>query len=437
MKSTSNNTNATSVADMVGWMPESDGRGTFTIITSCFFTIIICTWTVIHPRVHTSHRLAMLHKFLQLVKTIIAPEMVCIESLQEWVQARKMVRRSAQPTQGGLKLVHVFYVGMLALRYRTTHGSRVLWPSQYTWLLNNRLTQWSDHEAWGLSEELIRDKSKADGLVKLAAVMQVTWFVLHCVTRTAHALPIAALEAMTLAYVFVVLVTYLFWWVKPKDITTATFVTLPEMTIKQRQAFESLAMEDTYDTDDAHAKQLSKNIAWYLVARDCKDDDALLLMQPSQDGEITQSTLVDDVASIKQGISRARPLIERYEDPMIITQWDRDLYFTRWWPLICLLGASFGAIHLISWNATFPTAAERWLWRTSALLSVVTSIVCMQFETMSVRWDGPLTLVRVSCPIVYIVSRVVMTAEVFAALRAMPRNTYATYEIWNYWFHFF
>lgn len=30
------------------------------------------------------------------------------------------------------------------------------------------------------------------------------------------------------------------------------------------------------------------------------------------------------------------------------------IYFTKWWPFICVLGASFGAIHLISWNSTFP-----------------------------------------------------------------------------------
>ncbi|KKY25955.1 hypothetical protein UCDDS831_g01804 [Diplodia seriata] len=379
--------------------------------------------------------MTLLHKFLQLVKTIVAPEMVCIESLQEWVQARKMVRRSASATQGNLKLVHAFYVGMLGLRYRVseTH-SRVLWPSQYTWLLNNGLVRWADHAGWGLSEELIRDKSKADGLVKLAAVLQVTWFVAMCATRAAHALPIAALEAMTLAYVFVMLVTYLFWWVKPKDITTAATVELPPMSRAQRDVFESLAMENTYD-DDATAPAPSKNIAWYLVARDCKDDD-VLMMHPSDGSDVSKVCVRAEVASIKPGIKRARPLIEWYDDPMIITQWDRDLYFTRWWPLICILGASFGAIHLVSWNSTFPTPFERWLWRSSALISVVTSIVCMQFETMTLRWNGIFTLIRVSSPVLYIISRIVMTAEVFAALRAMPRSTYDTYEIWNYWFHF-
>lgn len=81
MNKTLGSSNATTPDDLVGWTPESDGRDTLTIITSCFFTILICTWTVIHPRVHTSHRMAMVHKSFQLVKTIIVPEMVCIEAL--------------------------------------------------------------------------------------------------------------------------------------------------------------------------------------------------------------------------------------------------------------------------------------------------------------------------------------------------------------------
>lgn len=80
-----------------------------------------------------------------------------------------------------------------------------------------------------------------------------------------------------------------------------------------------------------------------------------------------------------------------------------------------------------------PPPFERWLWRSSALTSVIMSIIYMQFKIVSLRWDGPLTIVRVSVPILYIISHVVMMAEVFAALRAMPRNTYDTYEIWNYW----
>ncbi|KAK8164189.1 hypothetical protein IWX90DRAFT_415979 [Phyllosticta citrichinensis] len=472
--------NGTSANDLTGWVPESSGRGTMDIITSCFFTILICTWTVIHPRVLTTQRIARLHKLAQLVKTILAPEMICLESLQEWVQARKMVKRSSHATQDGLKIVQAFYVGMLGIRYRTPHGSRALWPSQYTWLLNNDLVKWSDRDAWGLSEDVIQDKSKADGLVKLTAVIQVTWFLLQCITRAAHDLAISPLEAMTLAYVFVVLITYLFWWLKPKDITTVSFVTLPSMDRTQQEIFDALAMENTYDDDDRNPKP-SKNIAWYLVSRDCKDEDWIALNQPPSDADAeaaeerietaaeemeaeskridiateekeaekeqvetpTEKGEAEDVGNTNEEIlpkSRATTvgqMIQRSKTDatVIITQWDKDLYLSRLWPLICILGAAFGGIHLISWNSIFPTLLERWLWRASALISVATSIICMQFEAMSMKWDGPMTIIRVSSPILYVVSRFAMMGEVFAALRAMPKSTYDTFELWNSWFH--
>lgn len=493
---------ATKAAVLVGWTPESPGRGTFSIITSCFFTILICTWTVIHPRIHTSIRIARLHKLCQLVKTIMAPEMVCLESLQEWVQARKMVRRTAAATDNGLKMLHAFYIGMLGIRYRTENGYRVLWPSQYAWLLNNHLVRWADRDAWGLSMEVIRDKSKADGLVKLAALFQVSWFTLQCITRAAHNLPIAPMEAMTLAYVFVVILTYAFWWIKPKDIATASYVDLPPMTSEQWDVFESLAMENTYDNDDPSAKP-SKNIAWYLVGRDCKDDEVLVMGQVvdvtkkrdvevavkavdeeehpqtdtttaidkkrrvpvtwgpgnkhtkrfdnefkvaatwsprryntdnAVDGRTNRSMVHRSTNNNEEG--RHTSTSEAPKESKVITEWDEALYMSRFWPLICILGSAFGAFHLISWNSAFPTIAERWLWRSSALTSVATSILCMHFRTISLEWDGPLSIMRVGSPLFYGISRLVMMAEVFASLRAMAPATYDTYEIWNYWLHF-
>lgn len=185
----------------VGWIPEDTSRGTWTIITSSLFTIIICTWTAIHPRIHVARRLRNTHKFYQLVKAILAPEMVCLESLQELIQARKAVSRCAKATNGEFGLLHGFYLGMMGIRYRTGDqgGYRTLWPGQYAWLLNNGLASWDDHKAWGLSKADIHDKNKADGLVKLTALLQALWFTLQSVVRIAHGLPLAPLETMTLA----------------------------------------------------------------------------------------------------------------------------------------------------------------------------------------------------------------------------------------------
>ncbi|KAF5701149.1 hypothetical protein FMUND_13996 [Fusarium mundagurra] len=327
----------------VGWVPEDSNRGTWSLITSCLFTITICTWTAIHPRIHVSRQLRHQHKFYQLVKAVLAPEMVYLESLQEFLQARKAVRRCAATTNNEFKTVHGFYLCMMGVRYNSGHNGvyRTLWPGQYAWLLNNGLVSWQDHKRWGLAREEIADKNKADGPVNLAALLQVT---------------------MTLAFVFNGLVTYAFWLEKPKDIVTASFVSLPEMTPLQWGKFESLTMENTYGVSDPSKKQDS-SIAWYVVPRDCRDDEI-------------------------------EPTVTEVKADNVITEWDSSLYMTRYWPLLCLLGASFGAIHLISWTSSFPSEAERWLWRVSALVSVITSVVCMRFRKMSLTWNGPLTIIK-------------------------------------------
>jgi hypothetical protein len=100
---------------------------------------------VIHPRVYKRPQLRLLHKVALFLKTIIAPEFIAVEGFQEWSRAQKVVKNRAPLTGGRLKLVHAFYIGMLALKYRTPRGEQVIWPNQYAWLLKQGLIDWKDH----------------------------------------------------------------------------------------------------------------------------------------------------------------------------------------------------------------------------------------------------------------------------------------------------
>ncbi|KAH7264685.1 uncharacterized protein BKA55DRAFT_734061 [Fusarium redolens] len=186
-------------------------------------------------------------------------------------------------------------------------------------------------------------------------------------------------------------------------------------------------MESTYDTSDPNQKQ-GDSIAWYVVPRDCRGDEVGVMEDPERDpGEIVSTT--------EPNSQKLEPTVTEVEADNVITEWVSSLYMTRYWPLLCLLGASFGAIHLVSWTSSFPSEAERWLWRISALVSVITSVICMQFRKMSLTWDGPLTIIKVGSPLLYLVTRVVMAVEAFVGLRAMEPATYDNYALTNYWFH--
>ncbi|PYI17959.1 hypothetical protein BO99DRAFT_433968 [Aspergillus violaceofuscus CBS 115571] len=120
---------------------------------------------------------------------------------------------------------------------------------------------------------------------------------------------------------------------------------------------------------------------------------------------------------------------------IVVAHWDPDLYRSRLWPLTCLFGMSFGALHLVSWNDVFPTTVELWLWRIAAFVSMGSMLVFMHFEKVVLRWEGMVTIVSLSSPAVYLLSRMVMMGEVFAALRAEEPAIYDTYEVSSYWVH--
>jgi hypothetical protein len=462
--------------DLVGWMPEGNDRGTWKVVTTSILTITICTWTVLHPRIHVGRKLQRAHKACQLVKQVFAPELESIEALQEFLQARKMMKCCAAKTNNGLKFAQSYYIGMMGVRYRTgiKGGYRVMWPLQYAYLLNSGLVSWPPDESWGLSEELIEDKSKADGLLKLVALWQVLWFTINCITRSVHGMELAPLESMTLAYVVQVVLTYCLWWKKPKDIATASYVTLPDMDDEQRHVFESLSMEITYDVPDATKNSQSMGIAWYIIPRDCSETAYQIAKggSPPVNGDTSAVIIEGSPTQLEkplngkpQGVSvetkeylpenirltraQALAMMELGERPGIksggsepsdtevVTEWDDTLYMTKWWPFVCLLGCSFGAVHLISWNAIFPTNIELWLWRASSVGSIITALITMQFKKISLRWQGAITIIQIGSPILYVVCRVIMVAETTSSFRALPRSVYQTYVIANYWFHFF
>lgn len=511
--------------NLVGWVLESPGRGTLSLITTCLFTTFLCTWAVLHPRVIREPRRRVLHKFALFLKTIIAPEFIAVEGLQEWSQVHKTIERCKCPKNGGkLELVQAFYIGMLAIRYRTEHGEKVIWPNQYQWLIEQKFIDWETHQFWGISKENIRDKSNADIPVKAFALLQVSWFVAQSIMRAAHHLPLSQLESMTLGYVPLFVLTSFFWWEKPKDVLTPSVVDLPYMTTDQKEAFENISVDSTFD--DEHTKQQDTwwNI-WKLTPRvfekEARDQalqemaqhtisEAIEEVKPKSQNVVTPSRLEEAMPtkkallkkaftenlSIKRKITEVKPsfqralteiphtnefqqskiqitdilheptflekalrrvtasprttrttgltksssqkkdrILPRYPSEIVLAYWDPHVYHSKIWPITCLFGASFGALHLISWNTVFPTLAEAWLWRAAAITSIVSMLIFMQYEKVVLKWGGPLTLLSIVSPVVYLMSRIVMIAGVIAAFRAMDPKIYQTYVVSTYWVH--
>jgi hypothetical protein len=63
-----------------------------------------------------------------------------------------------------------------------------------------------------ISDDFIRDKSKADVLAKGLVILQVTWMVVQCIGRQLSACPITLLEIHTLVHVVCTLIMYSLWF---------------------------------------------------------------------------------------------------------------------------------------------------------------------------------------------------------------------------------
>jgi len=75
-----------------------------------------------------------------------------------------------------------------------------------------------------ISQDYIKDKSKADTLAKTVVICQASWLVLQCIARWSVKLPVTALELNVLAHTTSALFIYLLWWEKPMDIQEPTVV---------------------------------------------------------------------------------------------------------------------------------------------------------------------------------------------------------------------
>jgi len=95
-----------------------------------------------------------------------------------------------------------------------------------------------------ITKREIQDRSKGDGLSKIIAAFQTSWFVLQCIVRGAQGLAITELELVTLALASLNVVTLWFWRDKPLDVRVQVPVKLRPEFEDQTGPTESLPIRD-------------------------------------------------------------------------------------------------------------------------------------------------------------------------------------------------
>lgn len=287
-----------------------------------------------------------------------------------------------------------------------------------------------------LSEADIRNKSRSDALAKTLLMLQLLYFCTSCAARLAQSLPLSLLEVSTLAHALCTVITCVIWWKKPFDV--------PEPTVITGERARELAAYMLF-TSRVH-KDYIAGLIWYL----CDNESSYVRLSPAAAEGVSErvpalhnvypgeSFLIEDyrfeivhkkpdpyqrivfgssclpwynrprgngnaVVLSREDLQRwrlaarglrrwgdtqlrqARVLVSRHGGLQMSVFKHGE---TTWWPTVSLaIATAYGVIHLIAWNAHFPTPVERRLWHYAAVTLIILGIAFFQYSAVSAQQD--------------------------------------------------
>ncbi|KAJ7890050.1 hypothetical protein B0H14DRAFT_2497344 [Mycena olivaceomarginata] len=189
----------------------------------------------------------------------------------------------------------------------------------------------------------IKDKSKGDTLSKAVALFQGLWFITQCIARATQHLPVTELEVATFAFAVVNIFIWLLWWGKPLDVQDPIMLGTPE------EEFAALYLYGPYADASGDPIALAKFSVRFRS----------MLGDPSSKYHPFSSNSVPSFFSVSYWDHSYR---EHARIPSVVASF---------------VGAIFGAIHCAAWNSHFPSANEKWMWRSGALLVTAIPLIAV------------------------------------------------------------
>ena len=355
-----------------GWEPEPDGRGTWSILWSCLVTIFICTWSVLHLDVPKRHGWWYLRfrKVKWMLVAALAPEYILMLAADDFFQARTLLGHLV--THGGDEwtLIHAEFAVAGGIRVKSPESDEIM-PKRIESL--KKAVESGQIKEPPISEEELKSRSKSDGVVKLIALLQITWFGLQALFRAIQHLQVTALEIMTVAFFVLAVLIYAIWWNRPQDIEYPIVIKL------QNAGSDGVEKSQEVNVD---TKSRGGRSVWFMD--------------------------------------------KKYE-AWVDQKWHVVMMLTIIAPL-------FGAIHCLAWNGPFPTAKEALAWRICAVAT--TSLPLWEGVVLwcdSTDGMSDLLLLVLATPMfLYAIARITLITLAFMSLRALPADAFQTIAWTNY-----
>ncbi|EIM79999.1 uncharacterized protein STEHIDRAFT_163252 [Stereum hirsutum FP-91666 SS1] len=267
--------NPSNATTPVGWIPEPSFRGTFSILSGCVATLLICVLSALHldvPEKDFSPWSQRLRKAKWVLVGMFAPSFLTTAAFAEYRVAASLMSEAKRlmsvkhprgrfdleiephPNipEGGMTsrhpwtLVHAFYAStggfVVDFSDHSIPNFRALTPMGIVHLMEH-----NPGSIPNLSVVDILDKSKTNSLSKVMALVQILWFCAQCIARLTQNLPISLLELNTFVHGVFAVVTCALWWHKPSDVAVPTVIQVqPEQFVKDNKPLDGSSRSRTH-----------------------------------------------------------------------------------------------------------------------------------------------------------------------------------------------
>jgi hypothetical protein len=245
-----------------------------------------------------------------------------------------------------------------------------------------------------ITEGEIRDKSKGDDIAKAITLVQTLWFAIQAANCVAQGFPVTELELTTLGHVVLNVLICWCWWKKPLNVDYPV---------------DLHAKRDEKGVDATPQEGREQPLAVKTPKNAYKDIESQTPAPLSLPLRIKMGAYIYDVTwDALLGLSALRKLF------VIVA--------------FSIIGGLFGAIHCLAWNSTFPTQAERIVWRVAALVvAAIPGIIYTVYafhptpyeigDTLKSPFIAPLM-------IIYCLARTCLLVGAIIDLRALPIKAY-------------
>lgn len=353
-------------------------------------------------------------------------------------------------------------------------------------LRHDAVAHMSRYEPWVIlpvQQAVLQHPGKANTISKTITCVQALWFCTQCITRIAQGLAISLLELNTFSHCISALLIYTFWWHKPYDVESHVYVESPSLDLMVLLEDRNISLQLLESS--LRVRTPNRSHGPYLIVDENSNrlfqfrkfssgySPKLRLAIPgtgwhliSNDSDLTvNENAFDDWRKLWRAWLQAHKPVP-IEPLSLARYWFADSTFSMsylnmpgiTYESVVRLGtevhglqvglimtitfAVYGGLHLLAWQYSFTSKAERHLWQISTVITMSTGLILpwdllakkcsmasiMSFQRLRIVLLGGLGICFKKLLYLFILliiaSRAFLVIESFIALPNSPPSTY-------------